>query len=189
MNNNQPNPNAAIRIERPTELGAKTSDGDVPILLPLELPADGYDIAVQAEVLTPDKRTVLATVFTPVRRMAVKIPVSFKLDGPNQIAVTLDSKAPTNVDLGGTLERRDGFAGDVALAFTGLPPGVRGDPVTVKAGATKFSVRLILPPNLAVGEVKGIKLAGTFAPDAKQPNQRIKSRDVELTLNIQPGKK
>jgi hypothetical protein len=59
----------------------------------------------------------------------------------------------------------------------------------VKTGATKFAVKLVLPPNLAVGEIKGIKLAGTFAPDAKQPNQRIKSRDVELVLNIQPGKK
>jgi hypothetical protein len=189
MANNQPNPNAAIRIERPTELAAKTSDGEVPILLPPELPSDGYDIAVQADILTPDKRTVLATVFTPVRRMAVKIPASIKFDGTSTIAVTLDAKGPTNVDLNGTLERRDGFTGDVALAFTGLPAGVRADAVTVKTGATKFAVKLVLPPNLAVGEIKGIKLAGTFAPDAKQPNQRIKSRDVELVLNIQPGKK
>ena len=189
MNNNQPNPNAAIRIERPTELGAKTADAEVPILLPPDLPADGYDVAVQAEILTADKRTVLATVFTPVRRMAVKIPIAIKLDGPPQIAVTLDPKGPTNVDVNGTLERRDGFNGEVALAITGLPPGVRAEPLTVKAGESKFKVKLILPPTLAVVELKGLKLAGTFAPDAKQPPQRIKSRDVELTLNVQPGKK
>ena len=39
------------------------------------------------------------------------------------------------------------------------------------------------------GELKGLKLTGTFPPDPKQPNQRIRSRDVTLTLNVQTGKK
>jgi hypothetical protein len=187
--NGQPNPNAAIRVERPIELGAKVSDGEMPVLIPPELPADAYDIAIQAEILTPDRRTVLATVFTPVRKLAVKLPVAIKLEGPSQIAVTLDPKGATSVDIGGQVERRDGFTGGVVLNFTNLPAGVRADPVTVKTGASKFAVKLILPPNLPVGELKGLKLGGTFAPEVKQPNQKARSRDVEISLNIQPGKK
>ena len=66
--NGQPNPNAAIRAEKPVELAAKATDAEVPVLVPPELSADGYDVAVQADLLAADKRTTLATAFTPVRR-------------------------------------------------------------------------------------------------------------------------
>ena len=36
-------------------------------------------MTVQAELLAPDRRTVLATAFAPVRRLAVRIPVAVKL--------------------------------------------------------------------------------------------------------------
>jgi hypothetical protein len=189
MLNGQPNPGAAIRVERPIELGAKISDGEVPVLLPTDLPADSYDFAIQAEVLSADRRTVLATVFTPVRKLPVKLPVALKLSGPATIAATPDAKMPTTVEVAGQVERKDGFKDDVALAVTGLPPGLRADAVTVKAGTDKFTVKIVVPPGQMPGEIKGLKLNGTFAPDPKQAAQRIKSRDVELTLNIQPGKK
>src|SRR5207302_542993 len=67
--NNQPDPNRAIRLEKPTEFGAKVSEGDVPVVIPVELPADSYQIAVLAELLTPDKQRVLASAVTPVRAL------------------------------------------------------------------------------------------------------------------------
>src|SRR5439155_17466667 len=56
----QPDPNRAIRPEKPAELGAKVSDGEVSLVIPNELPADSYQVAVQAELLSPDKQKVLA---------------------------------------------------------------------------------------------------------------------------------
>ena len=187
--NNQPNPNAAIRVERAIELGAKVGDGDVPLLIPADLPADSYQLAVQAEILTPDKRTVLATVYTPVRSFAVKLPVMIKLESPPRLEATLDLKAGATIEVVGRVERQHGFFGDVVLTLTGLPAGARADAVTVKAFKSKFVMKIVLPPNAAAGEIKGLKLNGNAAPDAKLPNVRVRSRDVELTLNVIPAKK
>jgi hypothetical protein len=38
-------------------------------------------------------------------------------------------------------------------------------------------------------EIKGVKLTGALAPDPKQPNNRVRSRDVELTLVVKAAPK
>jgi hypothetical protein len=180
--NNQPDPNRAIRIERPTEFGAKVSEGDVPVLIPPELPADAYQIAVLAELLTPDKQRVLASAVTPVRKMFVALPVAVKLDDTRFDAL-LDAKTGATVEVSGSVERLNGFAGDIAVSLTGLPPGVPVPaPITVKAGETDFAFKLAIPPTTPASETK-LKLTAT-AIDPKQPNVRVKGRDVEAVLNV-----
>jgi hypothetical protein len=183
--NGQPNPNLALRPERPIELAAKVVDGDLVMLVPPALPSTSYDVAVQADLLGPDRRTVLATAFTPVRRMAVRMPLIVSLEGVPRIAVKLNPKTGATVAIKGKVERREGLMGDVAITLTGLPPGARVSPFTVKAGATDFKLDLILPPNIPVGEVAGLKLSGNAVADPKQPGVRVNSRDVQLTLVIQ----
>ena len=112
--NNQPNPGAAIRLERPTELGAKVSEGEVPVVIPNELPADAYQVAVLAELLSPDKQRVLASAVTPVRKLFVALPVAVKLDD-TQFDAVLDAKKNTTVEVSGSVERLNGFAGDVTV--------------------------------------------------------------------------
>jgi hypothetical protein len=46
----------------------------------------------------------------------------------------------------------------------------------------------VLPPNVPVGEIKGLKVGASAAPDPKQPAQRVKSRDVEVTLVVKATK-
>ena len=185
--NGQPNPAAAIRVEKPTELGAKVSEGEVPVLLPPDLPADAYQIAVLAELLTPDKQRVLASAVTPVRKLFVALPVAIKLDDA-KIDAKLDAKTGTTVEVSGSVERLNGFAGDVTVTLTGLPPSVPAPaPLTVKAADTDFAFKLTIPPTAPVGETK-LKLSAT-APDPKQPNVRVKGRDVEAVLNVIPPPK
>ena len=93
------------------------------------------------------------------------------------------------VDVKGIAERLNGFAGDIVVSLTGLPPGVAvPPPLTVKAAETKFAFKLTLPPTTPPAEAK-LKLSASVAPDAKQPNVRVKSRDVELVIAIQPPAK
>jgi hypothetical protein len=182
LTNNQPDPNRALRAEKPVELAAKASDGELPLVIPVELPADSYQIAVQAELLSADKQKVLATAVTPVRTLAVKLPVAVKVDVP-KIEAKLDAKGAM-IEVKGTAERLNGFAGDVAVSLAGLPPGVPVPPaVTVKAGETKFAIKLALPVATPPGEVT-LKLSATAAPDPKQPNVRVKARDVSVVLNV-----
>jgi hypothetical protein len=181
--NGRPNAAAAIRIERPTELGAKVNEGAVPVVLPNDLPADAYQVAVLAELLSPDRQRVLATAVTPVRKLFVALPVAIRLDDERFDAI-LNAKANTTVEVSGSVERMNGASGDVTLTLTGVPPGVPAPgPITVKAGDTDFAFKLTIPPTTPVGETK-LKIVAVTAPDAKQPNVRVKSRDVEPVLNV-----
>src|SRR5262249_11091360 len=144
--NNQPDPNRTIRVERPTEVAAKVSDSEVPVLVPPELPSPSYDVAVQAGLLSPDPRTLLATAYTPVRRMTVRQPLIVT------VAPRVEAKAGAAVEIKGKVERREGLTGDVTLTLTGVP-GVNVAPVNVKAGAADFAIKLTLPPTTPVGEM------------------------------------
>jgi hypothetical protein len=181
MLNNQPDPNKALRQDKLGELAAKVNTGDVTMLVPPDLSAPTYDVTVQAELLDPAKK-VLATAYAPVRRMQVVLPIIVKLDGPSRIETQFDPKKGATLQLKGTLDRREGLKADVALALTGLPAGAKADAVTIKADAASFVVNVTFPPNVPAAEYTGIKLSGSFAPDAKQPNVRVKSREVEVTL-------
>lgn len=179
--NNAPDPAKALRQEKPIEMAVKASEGEVVVLVPTELAAPVYDVTVQAELLDPAKK-VLATAFAPVRRMAVRMPIVVKLDGPSRIEVPLDAKKGAALKLQGKIERIAGLKADVVLAFTGLPAGAKADAVTVKAEASDFAINVTFPPNIAPGEINGVKLSGSYAPDAKTPNVRVRSREVEITL-------
>jgi hypothetical protein len=181
--NNQPDPNKTLRQEKPVELAANVVDGETVLLVPGELSAASYDVTVQADLLAADKRTVLATAFAPVKRLPVRQSLILTVEGGGRIAAKLDPKTGATVPLKGKVERREGLSGDVALTLTGLPPGARADAVTVKAGASDFTINVVLPPNAAVGDFNGLRLSGT-ATDPKQPNVRVRSRDVEITLAV-----
>jgi hypothetical protein len=182
--NNQPDPNRALRQEKAVEMPVKATDGEVVVLVPGDLSAPVYAVTVQAELLAADKK-VLATAYAPVRHMVVRQQVIVKLDGPNRIEAKLDPKKGAVAKIRGKIERHEGMKGDVALALTGLPAGLKAGPITVKGDATDFTLDVVLPPTVTAGEIRGLKLTGSFAPDAKQPNQRVRSRDVELTLVLQ----
>jgi hypothetical protein len=183
LNNNQPDPNRAIRLEKATEFGAKVSEGEVPVVIPPELPANSYQVAVLAELLTPDKQRVVASAVTPVRVMPVKLPVAIKAASPT-IEAKINAKTPGTVEVTGTVERLHGFAGEVSVTLTGVPPGVPAPAaITVKPGETAFAFKLTVPVNLQPSETK-LKVGATVAPDPKQPNVRVKSRDIELTLKL-----
>jgi hypothetical protein len=181
--NNVPDPNKALRQEKPVEMPAKASDGEVTVLVPVDLGSPVYDVTVQAELLAADKK-VLATAYAPVRRMAVRMPIVVKLNGPNRIEAPMDAKKGTTLKIQGKIERLEGLKADVALVLTGLPAGAKADAVTVKADSSDFVVNVTFPPTVPAGEIKGVKLSGSFVPDAKTPNVRVRSREVEITLVV-----
>ncbi len=114
-------PQQSLRIAAPVELPATATDGELSVIVPPLLLSPVYDITVQAELLSADKRTVLAVAYAPVRRMTVRHQVIVSLDGPARIETTLDPKMAVTVKLIGKIERREGLTGDVALTLTGMP--------------------------------------------------------------------
>jgi hypothetical protein len=187
--NGATDPNQSLRLEKPVEIAANATDGDLTVLVPPVPVAPVYDVTVQAELLTADKKTVLAVAYAPVRRMTVRHQVVVTLDGPNRVETTLDPKTGATVKFQGKIERREGLTGDVALTLTGLPPGASAAAVTVKAADAAFTVNVVLPANTPAGEITGLKLSGTAVADAKQPNIRVRSSDVDLTIVVRQAMK
>jgi hypothetical protein len=182
--NGQTDPQQALRLEKPVELPAGATDGDLTLLLPARLPAPVYDVTVRAELLSPDKTAVQATAHAPVRRMAVRLPLVLRLNGSARVEAALAPKAPMTVQLQGHIERREGLMGDVSVVLTGLPKGVRADPVRVKSGATAFAVNVVVSPGVPAGEIMGLKLFASAGPDPQRPEIRVRSREVEVTLVV-----
>ncbi len=181
--NNQPDPLKTLRAEKAVEVGAKTAEGEQPLIVPVELTSSVYDLTIQGELLTADKKTVLATAFAPVRRMKVVNPLAIELaEGPTYTATT-DGKTAVTLKVTGKVSRRAPLAGDVSLAITGLPTGATSPAVTIKADQSDFTANIAIPATLAPSEYKGLKLQASIVPDSKLPNQRIKSeRDLTLVV-------
>jgi hypothetical protein len=199
MLNNAVDPNRNLRLQRPVELPAQAvpkkmlspppdQEGEIAVLVPIDLPADQYDLAVQAELLAPNKQTVIAASVTPVQRLPLRQPVTVKLDGPNRIEVKLDAKKPTVVEIAGKIERGEGPS-DVQITLAGLPAGARAEPLVVKSAETSFRLKVTLPPTLKPGLVEGLKLSGAVTPAAKLvQNQRPRLETIDLALNIVTAK-
>ncbi len=189
---NQPNqvdPNRNIRVERPIELAAMAVDGEVPVLIPADLPADVYDFAIVAESLAPNKKDVTVTAVTPVRRLPVKLPVTLKLESPARIDVKSVPKMGATFEIAGSVERAEGIASDVQVALTGLPAGATAAPVVVKAADKAFKLKVTLSPAVPAGEIKGLKLSSSITPAPKlAAGQRSRNNEIELAINVQSVK-
>ena len=186
--NGQPDPNRALRPEKPVEVAANVLEAEFGVLVPPELPAPVYDLTIQAELLTADKQRVQATAFAPVRRMPVRVPVAVQLAGAAQIDVSLEPNKGATVMISGKVERREGLTGDVVVNLAGLPAGASAAAVTVKADATDFAISLVLPATLPAGEIKGLNLSASAAAPGN-PALRVRSRDVEVLLIVKPAAK
>ena len=99
------------------------TDGEVTVLVPVDLSATVYDVTVLAELLADKK--VLATAYAPVQLLVVRVPLVVKLEGPNRIEAVLDPKKGTTVKIQGNIERLEGMKADVTVVLTGLPAGAK----------------------------------------------------------------
>lgn len=173
---------AAETAVRDAEAKANAAS-ELALIVPSVLPESSCDIAIKAELLNPERNTVLRTAYSTVRRLPVLNPLAVKLTGSTTIEQQLDPKTGAVVKLTGKIERLANFKGDVNLTLTGQPGGVAITNAAVKADQTDFTLELRFPANFAAGEVKGIKLIATGPPDPLTGNQPIQT-EVELIVKL-----
>jgi hypothetical protein len=157
---------------------------DFAIVVPAVVTDATCDLSIRAELLNPDRNAVLRTIYAPIRRLPVLNPLVIKLAAPSPIETTFDPQAGATIQLGAKIERLAGYKGDVTVSVTGLPPGVSGANVVIKADQTDFQVELKVPANLAATEITGIKLTATGPPDPLSGNVPVKSAEVEVRIKL-----
>ncbi|MBT4865394.1 MAG: hypothetical protein HON53_09780, partial [Planctomycetaceae bacterium] len=174
--------------EKTAVVAAATAKNDTTygVTVPADLKAGNYELAIRAELLTRDKKTVLARSVTTVRRLNVLNPIAVALNAAPKLTAQLDDKAGATVKLVGKVQRRGGQQGDVTVTLTGLPGGIAVPKVVVKANQTGFQLPIKFPANFKPASITGVKLFGTGKMDPKGPV--VRSEEVAVTINLLPPK-
>lgn len=181
-----PDTDRTIRFEGTPTIAAGQNEVDARILLPADLPQIAYDLAIEAELLAADNKKVVATVYTPARRLSTVAPIAIELASSAPIE-TRAGLGPTG-SLKGKLRRVAGFTSPVSLSLTGLPKGVPAPSIAVAADQTDFDVPLSLPYGTPAGDL-GVKLVGTSQLNPKDANSVVRSGEVSVALKVVPGEK
>jgi hypothetical protein len=164
---------------------AVPQDATATLVIPQDLVERPYDITVRAELLSANKQRVLSSAFTKVRPIPTAASLVVALDGAAERPVTLDKQNGATVELVGKIQRQTGAEGDVNVTVEGQPQGVAAPTVAVKSDAVDYKLELKLPPNLAAGSYKGIKVV---ARGKRKTNANamvdIRAEAPALTLNV-----
>ncbi len=176
---------ATAKAEATQALEAAQPQAMFKLLVPPTLAASEYALAFRVELLSRDKKTVVATAYTPVRRLKTLNPLALELAADSPSDVVLDPKQGATVKVAGRVDRRAGFQGDVTVALAQTPPGVTAAPVILKPDKSDFELQLKLPAGFSPTEPT-LKLVATGKLDPKSTLLN-RSDELPLSLNILPA--
>jgi hypothetical protein len=174
----------SLRFEGAPQIAADQTEAAASILVPSDLAVLEYDLAIQAELLADDNKTVVAVVTTPARRLATIVPVRVEL-----AAAAVEARAgvgPTGT-ISGKIHRAAGYALPINLTLAGLPQGVASPTFTVAADQTDFSFPVTLPYGTAAGELKNVKLAAVGLLNPADPKSELRAAELPLAVKVVPG--
>jgi hypothetical protein len=173
---------AAVQVAKNASALAR-NEGTFSIFVPAELKESGYEFALQAELLSRDKRTVVARSFTSLRRFGKHIPLSVSLAADSLVS-KIDPKAGATVSIAGKIERHPGTNQDVTVTLSGLPGGVAVPKAVVKTGQTDFKLDVKFPANFKPAEINTIRVfaTGKFLANSPLP---VRSEDTAVSVKLE----
>ena len=108
-----------IRLEGTPTIAADQAETTATILVPADLANIPYDLAIRAELLAADGKSVVASVITPARRLTTIQPLQLELAGEPKV----EAKAGTGETgrVTGKVQRIADFPHPVTVTLVGLP--------------------------------------------------------------------
>lgn len=176
-----------IRFEAAPTIPADQGEVATKVLIPGDLPRIAYDLAVQAELLAPDNKTVVATAVTPARRMLPTLPMTLELTSQTPIEARA-GVGPTG-KLTGKIHRTAGFSLPVNLTLSGLPKGLASPSLTLAGEQSDFELAVTFPYGTPEGDLANVKLLAVSLTDVKNPKSEIRADEVPVALKVVAGEK
>jgi hypothetical protein len=166
------------------QFGADQGEPTVNILVPGDLGKQPWDVAIVAELLSADNKSVVATVATPVRRLGAVSPFTVELAG----APKVDGRAGLGETgkFSGKVHRRPGFTGPLTVTLAGLPKELPPPLVVVPADKSDFELKIVFPFGSKPGEIANLKLVAVT--DANKADA-ARSNEIAVAVNVVPGEK
>lgn len=174
--------NRALRMEGTPTIGAGQSAGAATILVPADLLSLPYDLVVQADLLAADGNTIVATAYTPGRRVSATQPISLTLTSP--ASVQAKSGAGQTGKLSGKVTRLGNYNKPVKVALAGLPPELPAPSITVPADRGDFELPVAFPYETKLGSLSNVRVVATGDPIGNRP---IRSNEVAVAVNVVAG--
>jgi hypothetical protein len=171
---------AATAADNAARLGQ--NKGTFAIFVPAELKESGYEVAFKAELLSRDKKIVLTTRYSEVRRIPTLNPIVLQSTTAEKMSAVIDAKAGATVSLSGKVNRLAGMKQAVTVSLVGLPAGIAVPKATVKADQTDYKLDVKFPATFKPAELTGISV---FATGKMRANAPIAVRSQELPVVIQ----
>ncbi|MBC8356731.1 MAG: hypothetical protein H8E66_32550 [Planctomycetes bacterium] len=165
---------------------AINKDVEFNVIVPPNLTVTSQDLVLKAELRSVDSKTVLAEVFTTVRRLTPQNPLALKLPGDPAFVAKLDAKTGATIKISGMIERLGGFGGDVTVTTTGQPNGVPAPKIVVKPDKSEFEVELKFPANFKAANIDTIKLVATGPPNPKAATIVVRT-EIPLVISLLPA--
>ena len=172
----------ALRLDSQPTIAAEQTSGAATVLVPGDLPNIPYDAALQAELLSADGKTVLASALTPARRMTPASPFVLAIAGEAKV----DAKAGSGETgkLTGTIQRLGDFKQPLSVTLVGLPADLPPPEVTLAPEQNEFSLPVAFPYGTAPGAVANVKLV---AASRLNPTTFVRSNELPVAVNVVPG--
>jgi hypothetical protein len=172
----------ALRLAVVPTIAANESEATARILVPADLPNIPYDLAFKAELLSGNKKTVLATAVTGVRRMTSAQPFSIELVGEAKVQATAGSGETGK--LVGKVHRLPSFGRGVTVTLAGLPPELPAPTVEVAADQGDFALPVAFPFGTPPAELAKVVLVANSHPGL---GSSVKSNEVPVAVKIVSG--
>ena len=176
-----------LRIDGTPVIAAGADKAEVKLLIPGDLPDRSWDLVLKGELLSADKKSVLATAYAPLRTITTKNPLRLELATTE--AVTAKAGMGETGKIHGKIHRSDGFNHPVDITLAGLPEGYSIEPLTVTADATDFEFPIRFASEAKAGELKNIRVRAIATIGQEDANRQVFSNAAAVTINVVTGEK
>ena len=153
-------------LENPV-VPAGASDAAVTLVTPADLPVRHWNLAVQADLLSDDGQTVLATVHSPVLRRPTRDPLVLETAVPAKLTIRAGDEQAAVLE--GSVRREVLPAAAVIVQLVGLPAGLPELQTVVPAGESTWKLPIRLPREVTAQEIKDVRLVARF----QQPEESL----------------
>ncbi|MCA9105913.1 MAG: hypothetical protein KDA83_10830 [Planctomycetales bacterium] len=139
----------ALRLESPVTIPANADSAEVVLVVPVDLPAQAWNVAIIAEALSADGNTVLARSSSPITTTQVRPGLALTLSSPATVPFGPGAEAPVVIE--GSIERLNGLSSGAIVMIDGLP-GMLMSPEAELTDDSTFRLEVSIPAEAKIEE-------------------------------------
>jgi hypothetical protein len=155
----------------------------VNVWVPHDLVTTPWNVAIIAELLSQDNKTVLATTTTRQLTITPLQALVLKLTSPANVTAIAGEGESESVS--GTITRADMFDKAVTITLRGLPKGYTAPSIEIAGDINEFTLPIQFSKESKPGDLKNIKLVATAASDLKAEVQVVSNSET-IQIKVVP---